>query len=79
MAGRYIGQYFDGPGIGVTPLQLVSAVSAIANGGYHVRPRIILKPRSNELEKVSYEPGSTQSRILSPHTTQLIKEMLTVL
>jgi membrane peptidoglycan carboxypeptidase len=66
-----------GQGIGVTPLQLVSAVSVIANGGYHVRPRIILKPRSNELEKVSYEPGSPQSRILSSRTTQLIKEMLT--
>jgi membrane peptidoglycan carboxypeptidase len=65
-----------GQGIGVTPLQLVSAVSAIANGGFHVRPRILLKPSSNELEKVDYEPVSPQTRILSPRTTQLIKEML---
>lgn len=66
-----------GQGIGVTPLQLVAAVSAIANGGYHVRPRIILKPKSNELEKVSYESEPPRSRILSSRTTQLIKEMLT--
>jgi cell division protein FtsI/penicillin-binding protein 2 len=66
-----------GQGIGVTPLQVVTAVSAIANGGYHVRPRIILKQKSNELERVSYEPVPSQSRILSSRTTQLIKEMLT--
>ena len=65
-----------GQGIGVTPLQVVTAVSAIANGGYRVRPRIILKQRSSELEKVSYEPLSSQSRILSSRTSQLIKEML---
>ena len=65
-----------GQGIGVTPLQLVSAVSAIANGGFHVKPRILLKPSSNELEKVSFEPVSPQTPILSPRTTQLIKEML---
>jgi cell division protein FtsI (penicillin-binding protein 3) len=65
-----------GQGIGVTPLQVVTAVSTIANGGYHIRPRIILKQRSGELEKVSYEPVSPQSPILSSRTTQLIKEML---
>ncbi|MFN8007680.1 MAG: penicillin-binding transpeptidase domain-containing protein [Terriglobia bacterium] len=66
-----------GQGIGVTPLQLVSAVSAIANGGFHVKPKIILKPKSNEIEKVSYDTGSPQTRLLSSRTTKLIKEMLT--
>ena len=66
-----------GQGIGVTPMQLATAVCAIANGGYRVRPRIILKPRSNGLEKVSYETKSSQGHILSSHTCRLIKEMLT--
>jgi len=37
-----------GQGIGVTPLQLVNAYSAIANGGWLLEPQIVLKISSSE-------------------------------
>jgi len=66
-----------GQGIGVTPMQLVTAVSSIANGGYRLKPRIVLKSRSSAVEKVSFEPEAERSRILSSQTTSELTEMLT--
>ena len=66
-----------GQGIGVTPMQLVTAVSSIANGGYRLKPRIVLKSRSSAVEKVSFEPEADRSRILSSRTTSDLTEMLT--
>ncbi|MCI0423272.1 MAG: transpeptidase family protein [Acidobacteria bacterium] len=66
-----------GQGIGVTPMQLVTAVSSIANGGYRVRPRIVRRTRSGAVEKVSFEPESGRSRILSSRTASELTEMLT--
>ncbi|HET6961125.1 MAG TPA: penicillin-binding transpeptidase domain-containing protein, partial [Terriglobia bacterium] len=66
-----------GQGIGVTPMQLVTAVSSIANGGYRVKPRIVLRSRSSTVEKVSFEPEADRSRILSSRTTSELTEMLT--
>jgi cell division protein FtsI (penicillin-binding protein 3) len=66
-----------GQGIGVTPMQLVTAVSAIANGGYRVKPRIVQRTRSGAVEKVSFEPEAARSRILSSRTASELTEMLT--
>ncbi len=66
-----------GQGIGVTPLQLVTAVSAIANGGYRVRPRVVQKTRSGLIEKASFEQDGTRVRVLSSRTTAEITDMLT--
>jgi membrane peptidoglycan carboxypeptidase len=66
-----------GQGIGVTPLQLVTAVSTIANGGYRVRPRIVQQTRSGAVQKVSFEPEAERSRILSSRTASELTEMLT--
>lgn len=66
-----------GQGIGVTPLQLVTAVSSIANGGYRVKPHLVQQARTGSIERVSYEPGSARQRILTLRTTEMIKEMLT--
>ena len=66
-----------GQGIGVTPMQLVTAVSAIANGGYRVKPRIVQRTRSGAVEKVSFEPETARSRILSGRTVSELTEMLT--
>jgi cell division protein FtsI/penicillin-binding protein 2 len=66
-----------GQGIGVTPLQLVTALSAIANGGYRVQPRIVQRTRSGDVEKVSLEPDAARSRILSSRTASELTEMLT--
>ena len=66
-----------GQGIGVTPMQLVTAVSSIANGGYRVKPRILQQTRSGAVEKVSFEPEAERSRILSSRTASELTEMLT--
>jgi len=66
-----------GQGIGVTPMQLVTAVSAIANGGYRVKPRIVQRTRSGAVEKVSFEPEAARIRILSSRTASELTEMLT--
>jgi len=66
-----------GQGIGVTPMQLVTAVGSIANGGYRVKPRIVQKTRSSAIEKVSFEPETDRSRILSSRTASELTEMLT--
>ena len=66
-----------GQGIGVTPMQLVTAVSAIANGGYRVKPRIVQRTRSGAVAKVSFGPEAARSRILSGRTASELTEMLT--
>ena len=66
-----------GQGIGVTPMQLVTAVSAIANGGYRVKPRIVQRTRSGAVVKVSFEPEAARGRILSSRTASELTEMLT--
>ena len=66
-----------GQGIGVTPLQLATAVSAIANGGYRVKPHIVQQRPSNSLEKVLYEPYQRRLRVLSSKTAAEMTEMLT--
>jgi cell division protein FtsI/penicillin-binding protein 2 len=65
-----------GQGIGVTPMQLVTAVSSLANGGYRVKPRIVQRTRSGSIEKVSFEPEG-RTRILSQRTAAELTEMLT--
>jgi len=61
----------------VTAMQLVTAVSAIANGGYRVKPRIVQRTRSGAVEKVSFEPEAARIRILSSRTASELTEMLT--
>jgi cell division protein FtsI (penicillin-binding protein 3) len=66
-----------GQGIGVTPLQLVTAVSVIANGGYRVKPQIVRSRPSGSVEKVRFEPEQTRLRVLRSRTAAEMTEMLT--
>lgn len=54
-----------GQGIAVTPLQVISAVNTIANGGYYIKPTII----ENEVGK--------NRQILSPEATAEITSIMT--
>jgi cell division protein FtsI/penicillin-binding protein 2 len=66
-----------GQGIGVTPLQLLTAVSSIANGGYLVRPHIVQQVNAGGVQRISFEPERIRKRVLSMETTQQLKDMLT--
>jgi len=58
-----------GQGVSVTPLQMVTAFAPFANGGYLVRPRILLREGDDS-------PGGEGRRILSPNTAAQMKEIL---
>ena len=71
-----LGTISMGQGIGITPLQLVTAVGAIANGGLLVKPRVVKQIRPGDL---SMSPGESQvfeKRVLRKETTDVIKEMM---
>ncbi|WP_338819360.1 Stage V sporulation protein D [Moorella thermoacetica] len=65
-----------GQGIAVTPLQLVTAVSAVANGGKLIRPHLvkeILDDKGNVLKKIEPE---VERQVISPETAKQLREML---
>lgn len=62
--------------IAMTPLQLIAAVSAVANGGTKVQPHLIRRiydPRTGVTEKWT-EPIKTQ--VLKPETAKLVSSLL---
>lgn len=64
-----------GQGIAVTPLQIVSAMSAIANNGIRVSPHVIQKIISPKGEVIR-EFKSTQTKVLSLYTANKMREMM---
>ena len=64
-----------GQGIGVTPLQLLSAYCAVANGGWRVRPRVvraITDPDGN----IEYSTRPEPQRILSEATSERMRGVM---
>jgi len=64
-----------GQGISATPLQVISAISTIANHGTRMRPYII-STISNEEETIKYPP-QILSEPISPDTADTVAEMMT--
>lgn len=65
-----------GQGLTVTPLQIVTAYAAIANGGKLPKPYIVAEARyaNGKIEKTAPE---TTEQALSPHAAQMLSAMLT--
>lgn len=63
-----------GQGIAVTPIQMIQAVSAIANGGQLITPKVV-KIIKNE-DKVEEVKSENQRQIISPKTASIITEMM---
>ena len=63
-----------GQGIAVTPIQMVQAVSAIANGGKLITPKVVEKITNDEEESV--KPDDIR-QVISPKTAAQITEMMT--
>ena len=63
-----------GQGFVVTGMQLLQAVSAIANGGNLVTPRVVDKVISNNQELTI--PVKIKRQVISPETAKLVTEMM---
>jgi cell division protein FtsI (penicillin-binding protein 3) len=66
-----------GQGVAVTPLQVIRAYAAIANGGYLVKPRIVKQIYSFEGEKQVELKPATPLRVMKKITADIVAKMLT--
>ena len=65
------GQRFE-----ITPLQLITAVSSIANGGTYVKPRIVKKIINSQTGEVTDVPVEKQERVISEETAKNVLSMM---
>lgn len=63
-----------GQGIAVTPIQMVQAVSAIANGGKLTKPRLVIEIDDGKHKETINEQD--QKQVISPKTASQITEMM---
>lgn len=63
-----------GQGVAVTPIQMVRAMAAIANGGVLLEPHVVAKIKSEEKE-VEIKP-KVQRRVIKETTAKIITEMM---
>lgn len=64
-----------GQGIAVTPIQMITAVSAVANGGTLMQPQIVSKVMNGNEVIYTQEPEAVR-RVVSEETAALVREML---
>lgn len=64
-----------GYGIAITPLQLLMAYSAIANGGTLMKPYIVKYIRKND-EIIKEQPPIAIRKVISPETSKQMTELL---
>lgn len=64
-----------GQGISITPVQLLSAVSAIANGGELLRPYIVAKIIKEDGQEIEIKP-ELKRRVISNATARTVGEMM---
>jgi cell division protein FtsI (penicillin-binding protein 3) len=65
-----------GQEIGVTPLQVVSAIGAVANGGLRVQPRIVEKVVNSKGKTIYVPPLAAPVRVISEKTAAVLNEIL---
>lgn len=73
-SGRSLASISIGQEVGVTPLQMITATSALANGGYLMTPQIIRTIQGNNGE--NHSAPHIQRRVLSEKTTKTMTRIL---
>ncbi len=63
-----------GQGIALTPIQMVTAVNAIANGGYLIQPSIVKQIITNGQPAETEKP--TVTKVIEPETANLMREIM---
>jgi cell division protein FtsI (penicillin-binding protein 3) len=73
-----IGAISMGQEVGVTPLQLISAVSAIANGGMLYKPHIVAEVRRGDtvLPREGLPAASELRRVIQPETAATLRRLM---
>lgn len=71
-----IGAVPIGHEMGATPIQLVSAIAAVANGGVYMKPFVVkeIRDSNNEIVK-SFQPQAVD-RVISPDVAKRLNEIL---
>ena len=64
-----------GQGIQVTPIQLITAISAVINGGERMKPQIVKEIRNSNGIVKSYEPQIV-NRVISKQTSDTMRTIL---
>ena len=65
------GQRFE-----ITPIQLVTAVSSIANGGTSIKPRVVKQIIDSETKEVTYIPVEKGDTVISKETSEKVLSMM---
>ena len=71
-----IGSISMGQEIGVTPIQLVTAVSAIANGGLLYKPHIVAELRRSDRVVPSASQPAEPKRVIQPQTAATLRRLM---
>ena len=76
-SGISIGAISMGQEVGVTPIQLVTAVSAIANGGYLRKPYLISEVRKGDQLILASDTTQPEPRpVIRPETAATLRQMM---
>ena len=87
LGGESTGLYYDkmsevdlatssfGQGFQITPLQMITAVSAAVNGGERMKPTIVKEIKNTNGVVKTYSP-QVVNRVISEKTSELMREML---
>jgi cell division protein FtsI (penicillin-binding protein 3) len=71
-----IGSISMGQEVGVTPVQLISAVSAIANGGLLYRPQVVAQLRRDNQVLPAVGPPTEPKRVIRPETAATLRKLM---
>ncbi len=75
-SGTSIGAIPIGQEVAVTPLQMVTAYSIVANGGYSVLPHIVKGIITPEGKTIKYWSEAKKKQLISKETTGIVTEAL---